>query len=165
MAQWVGSQGPDGELPFMFSFGSADSFKWEVSDPSVLSLVSASGKDSPKASGSFGVRLRGLAVGRAEVRVHIKWHMPCCGPDCEVADTSCPPQTRSFTASASINVVDGLALEMPSVVTLPPNTKYQIQTNADESQQSAAEPFPKLFAGETCERFRQFLPFLNFRGA
>eukprot|EP00656_Telonema_subtile_P012161 TRINITY_DN16106_c0_g1_i1.p1 TRINITY_DN16106_c0_g1~~TRINITY_DN16106_c0_g1_i1.p1 ORF type:complete len:1875 (-),score=657.89 TRINITY_DN16106_c0_g1_i1:194-5818(-) len=127
-------EGPDGESPFMFSMGSADSFKWEVSDPSVLSLVSASSRDTPKSSGSFGVRLRGLAAGRAEVRVHIEWHKPCCGTrECQQADGSCLPQIQRFSTSATITVSDGLTLEMPSEITLPPNTKYPIQTNADES--------------------------------
>jgi hypothetical protein len=129
-------EGPDHESPFMFSFGNADNFRWEISDPSVLSLLSASGKDTPKSSGSFGVRLRGLSAGRAEVRVHIEWLKPCCSKeyDCLTADSTCQPMTVSYTTSATVVVSEGLALEMPSVLTLPPNTKFAIKTNADESQ-------------------------------
>eukprot|EP00658_Telonema_sp_P-2_P056185 TRINITY_DN44664_c0_g1_i1.p1 TRINITY_DN44664_c0_g1~~TRINITY_DN44664_c0_g1_i1.p1 ORF type:complete len:429 (-),score=99.01 TRINITY_DN44664_c0_g1_i1:84-1370(-) len=62
---------------------------------------------------------------------------PCClVPDCQLSDQSCQPQIQSFTTSTTITVTEALTLEMPSEITLPPNTKYPIQTNAHESQLS-----------------------------
>jgi len=124
--------GPKGESPFMYSFGMEKSFKWEVSDPSILTLVDNEGSHVPKSDGSYGIRLEGIKPGKATVTVEVEWAAPCChGATC--SSKPCTRHAVLLKAKATVMVVPSLELISPATVVVPRNTRYLIKTNKDAS--------------------------------
>jgi len=121
--------GPGGESPFKYSFGREKGFQWAVSDPSVLAIVDNQGTEVPKSDGSYATKLRGLKPGKATVSCRMEWSPPCCrdGPTC--SKEPCRRHPITVSAKATVVVVESLALDGPSVVVIPRNTRYLIRTN------------------------------------